>query len=141
MTGQGSQGGSPPGSSQDPLLQLLNRLLDILEDLLDEIGDDAGPLSGDQLTNASGHASDAEGEIDTLFSATQSPSLDPVDAGSVDTSVQPSGLPAHAAACRDLAQAAVNEANDPSPDHDVIGSKVKTIDSLLPALKQLAGIN
>ncbi|HEB60350.1 MAG TPA: hypothetical protein ENJ06_00840 [Phycisphaeraceae bacterium] len=134
---EGSGGGS--GGTGDLLLDLLNRLIDYLELLKEDIGNNSGPLTGQALTNATQHSSDAEGEIDTLFDGNVQPNLSPVDAGSVDTSVQPSGLPAYAQACVDLADDAVTEANG-NRDNNIIGSKVKTIDHLMPTLKSLAGI-
>lgn len=83
----------------------------------------------------------AEEHIDRILDPTQSPSLSPSDAGSIDRSYKPSSLTDHASDCVELSTAALVAAMiDPIPD-EYIGTKIKTIKALLPEYRELAGID
>ncbi len=118
----------------------LHDLEEDLEDSKDATGESAGPLPEPQKSRVANKLTHSEGIIDRILDPNQSPSLNPPDAGSVDPSVNPSTLPEHAQTCFDLARQAHAEAGQAGADHKVIGTKIKTISSLLPEYRQLAGI-
>ena len=112
----------------------------IAEDSKDATGENAGPLPEPQRSQVADKLTHAEGIIDGILDPNKNPSLNPTDAGSVDRSVNPSTLPQNAQTCFDLAQQAHAEAGQAAGDHQVIGTNIKTIKSLLPKYRQLAGI-
>lgn len=118
----------------------LKDLEDDLQDSEDLVGEQAGPLDQGTGETLRGHLDSAESHVDQILDPNQNPSLDPPGAGSVDTSVNPSALPACAQACRQMATAAHDESGKTTPDHAVIGTKLRTIKHLLPAYRDLAGI-
>ncbi len=118
----------------------LHDLEEDLEDSNDAIGESAGPLPEPKKSRVADKLTHAEGIIDRILDPNQSPSLNPPDAGSADPSVHPSTLPQYAQTCHKLAQQAHVEAGQATADHKVIGTKIKTVKSLLPKYRQLAGI-
>jgi hypothetical protein len=119
---------------------VLTSIRDFLQDFVGAVGSSSGPLSGQALSDATSAINGAEGQIDTLRDSGEDPSLNPADIGDVDDTVNPSGLPAHAEAMRDLAQDAVDEEAG-NGSHQVMGDKIATIEDLLPTARSLAGIS
>jgi len=128
-----------------PAPDTLDDLIEILKQIEKELGkakkqaegNDSSP-GNDQLEI---YLDNTQLLIDQIFDPYQDPSLDPVDAGSIDPTVSPITLSEYADVCLDLAADAEDEAEFASPpDHDVIGSKLKTIDSLLPGYRLAAGL-
>lgn len=127
----------------DDMLELVADLLRILAEakyIIDNLGGE-GPLSGSDLTGVQQSLDAAEGIIDQIFDPYQYPSLIPIDAGTVDTSLNPSTLGDYAADCVTCAEEA-RDAVTPFHVADVtIGSKLKTIQALLPDYRLEAGIS
>jgi len=119
----------------------LEDLKDDLEDSDDVTGSDPGPLSQQAREAVSAHLDRAETRIARIQDPGTSPSLNPPDAGTIDASVTPQTLPEYADVCVALAGAAHVESTKAEPDDDLIGTKLKTIRSLLPGYRHLAGIN
>lgn len=82
----------------------------------------------------------AEADIDQILDGNQYPSLTPVDAGDVILAVTPMTLSELASRCVELAQEAFDELLIGPADHEVVGTKLKTIKALLPDYRALAGI-
>ena len=82
----------------------------------------------------------AEADIDQILDGNQYPSLTPVDAGDDDPAVLPLTLSEHASTCVDLAHEAFDEILVGPANHEVVGTKLKTIKALLPEYRSLAGI-
>ena len=111
-----------------------------LEDAEEAIDGRAGPLVGATKTNVAGLLDHVEEHIDQVLNSAIGPNLNPVDAGSIDSTYSPSCLAACAADCVDLAAEAVAEANGASPGDVVIGTYLKTIKNLLTFYRSEAGI-
>ena len=118
----------------------LEDLEEDLEDSKDATGSSAGPLSEPEQSQVAGKLSNSESIISRILDPNRSPSLDPTDAGSVDTSVSPTTLPEHAQECHTLAKKAHSESQNQNPDHELIGTNIKTIKHLIPEYRNLAGI-
>lgn len=118
----------------------LNDLEEDLQDSKDITDSSPGPPPEPQKSQLADKLTHAEGIIDRILDPNQNPSLNPPDAGSVDPSVNPSTLPQYAQTCHKLAQQAHAEAKQSNPDHEVIGTKIKTTKKLLPDYRRLAGI-
>jgi hypothetical protein len=132
---------SLPSGTRCGLREILEAIRDATADAKDKTDASIGPLSDPNLTDVENDLDDVESMIDQLFDPNQNPVLVPVDAGSIDTSVDPTTLPEYADTCSSLAQDALDVYDDQLPrDYDAIGSDLKTLESLLPAYCQLAGI-
>jgi hypothetical protein len=82
----------------------------------------------------------AEERLELILDPSQEPSLDPPDAGEVDPHVQPVGLDEHAMACCVLAlDAMIAARTDPEASYEIVGTKLRTIRSLLPEYRRLLG--
>ena len=128
-------------------MDILDDIIDIIEDILDdlagaeaEIGTLTGPLQDPTKTTVADLLDSAEAWIDQILDANEYPSLTPADAGSVDTSYDPTTLSEYATDSNDLAVDALDEALSLIVDYEVIGSHLKTIKSLLPGYRLEAGI-
>ncbi len=129
----------------EDVLEILDKLIEALEDAEEEAGQSGrngatalGQLDTDLLAV---YLDSAEADIDKIFDGYQYPSLTPVDAGDDDPAVSPATLSQHASTCVALAQQAFYEMHlVPAPDHEVVGTKLKTIKALLPDYRALAGI-
>ena len=122
------------------LEDLIDEVEEWLKDAEKETGEAQGPLSDPQKSQVASDLARAETKIDQIIDPLQSPSLDPPDAGSVDTSEDPSTLPEFADTCYALSTAAKVAVLGPTPDYEVIGTKIKTIKELVPEYRNLAGI-
>jgi hypothetical protein len=131
-----------------PIADLIGDLIDTLEEVEEEldavstsVGGNAGPLQGTTLTDV-GDALDAvEAIIEDIFDDAVYPSLEPVDAGTSDTSVDPATLPDYATDCLLEIRAALGSlVVTPSVDADYVGSRLKTILHLLPGFREEAGL-
>ena len=119
----------------------LDDLKDDLEDSKDLTGEEEGPLDPPTRSAVKQKLERAETRIDLIFDPNEEPSLDPTGAGSIDSSVNPTTLPEHAQTTHSLAVDGHTESTGSSPDHEVIGTKLKTIKHLLPDYRRLAGIS
>jgi hypothetical protein len=122
----------------DPIADWVEDLRDDLEDVADEldearivVGGSNGPLDELERSVVANHLDNALAVVDRIRDEGQYPSLDPPDAGSVDTSCEPSTLPQYAKECLDLAQDAVDETWSTRVSDSVIGSHLKTIEHLI----------
>ncbi len=145
-------GVGPVAGWVDDILGLLDRLRKHLQDAEQEA--EEGQINvtsgtrGQGLPNPDYLAPDwlaiyldlAEADIDQILDGNQYPSLTPVDAGDVDPTVIPLMLSEHASTCVELAQQAFDEMLLGTADHEVVGTKLKTIKALLPEYRALAGI-
>lgn len=136
------------------VLDSLSYKMDYLDDLLDdldEIDDDletadvlvgttTGELTGTTATDVANLLDSAEAIIDQILDPFQYPSLTPYDAGSLDTSFDPSTTTEYATDCTDLARDALEEAMSRILDDEIIGSNLITIKHLLIGFRQQAGI-
>ena len=137
-------GVGPVADWLDDILALLERLIEGLEDAEAE-----APINDTSGTRGQGlpdpdwlavYLDLAEADIDQIFDGYQSPSLTPVDAGGINPAVSPLTLMEHASTCLELAQQAFDEMLIGPRDHEVVGTKLKTIKALLPDYRALAGI-
>ena len=143
-------GVGPVADWLDDILALIQRLINILEDAEEETQATAtSGTRGQGLPNPDYYLApdwlaiyldSAEADIDQILDGNQYPSLTPVDAGDVDPSVLPATLSEHASTCVELAQQAFDEMLIGPKDHEVVGTKLKTIKALLPDYRALAGI-
>ena len=131
-------GVGPVADWLDDFLAFLERLIETLEDAEEEaqIGTRGQGLP-DLLAV---YLDSAEADIDQIFDGYQYPSLTPVDAGDIDPTVFPLTLSEHASTCVELAQQAFDEMLIGPKEHEVVGTKLKTIKALLPEYRALAGI-
>ena len=134
---------APVADWADDIYELINDLLDILaeaKDRIENLGGE-GPLESPDLSYVEADLADAESIIAQILDPFQPPYLTPLDAGSVDSSVQPALLSEYAYECELLAEEAWQAVNAVDPnDDEVIGTKLKTIESLLPGYRDEAGI-
>ncbi len=127
----------PAPDAMDDLLKALKDVKKELEDAKEEAGQGAAP--GDLQLEF--YLVNAGLLIDQVFDPSQLPNLAPGDAGSVDPTVSPVDLSDYADVCLDLADDALSEAeNSNDCDHEYIGTKLKTIRSLLPGYRLSAGL-
>jgi hypothetical protein len=124
----------------DDLIRDLERVKKALEDSAVAIGGQAGPLGEPLASIVDRNLDSAEFKIRQLQDPGHSPSLEPADAGEVDETVNPTTLSEHAEACADLADEALYEAQLGDASCEVIGTKLKTIQALLPDYRDLAGL-
>lgn len=126
----------------DDVLQLAYRLLEIMAEMKDAINGlgNEGPLESPYISEAEANLDDAEGIIAQILDPFQPPYLTPVDAGSVDSSVQPDLLSEYADDCDALAYEAWQAADAVDPNDVLIGTNLKTIEALLPGYRTEAGI-
>jgi hypothetical protein len=133
---------APVPDAIDDIIDVLKQLekdLEQAEELVAGGGygrpDDPNPSSLDCCLD------DAEDLIDLILDPLADPSLEPADAGAVDPSVAPTTLTEYADDCLQLAEEAVDEAEYGCPaDHDVIGTRIKTIKACLPGYRAAAGL-
>lgn len=132
----------------DDFLAFLDRLIRALEDAEEETQANAtSGTRGQRLPNPdllpdwlAVYLDSAEADIDQILDGNQYPSLTPVDAGDVNPAETPMTLSEHASKCVELAQQAFYEMLIGPKDHEVVGTKLKTIKALLPEYRALAGI-
>ena len=122
-------------------------LEDELEDLENDLkdSDDAveqgeGAVEEAAQSTIQQHLTQAEGHIDLILDPNSSPSLQPPGAGVVESSPNSATLAEVAKTCRQLGEEANAENKKSSPNHHIIGGKLRTIKDLLPTYRQLAGI-
>lgn len=140
-------GVGPVAGWLDDFEELLRRLIEALEDA--EVEAAEGQMNVTSGTTGQGlpnpdwlaiYLDFAEADIDQIFDGNQYPSLTPVGSGDVDPIVFPLTLSEHASTCIELAQQAFDEISIGPKDHEVVGTKLKTIKALLPVYRVLAGI-
>ncbi len=146
--GANDPGVGPVATWLDDMAVIIAALIKALEDAEEEA--EEGQISATSGTSGQGllpnpdwlavYLDAAEADIDQIFDGFQYPSLTPVDAGDVDPTVIPLTLSEHARTCVELAQQAFDELLIPVANHEVIGTKLKTIKALLPEYRALAGI-
>ena len=100
---------SPIADWIDDLDDDLDDVDDDLDDAANAIGNDEGPLSDPELSQVADDLDHALAIIDRILDPYQYPSLDPPDAGSVDSRVSPVTLPDYAKSCLDLIRDAREE--------------------------------
>jgi len=128
---------APVPDASDDIYRALKELQRELEDAEEASG--GGSMPGNAELGL--YLDNAEAIIDQFFDPYQDPSLDPVDAGSIDPTYSPVTLSEFAATCVALAEDAVEEGElGGAADHDEIGSQLKTIESLLPGYRLSAGL-
>ncbi len=147
-------GVGPVADWLDDMAEIIAQLIEVLKDAEQETQANAtSGTRGQGLPNPDYYLApdwlaiyldSAEADIDQVLDGNQYPSLTPVDAGDVDPTVFPLTLSEHASTSVELAQQAFDElliGPTPAPaDHEVIGTKLKTIKALLPEYRALAGI-
>ncbi|MEE8155513.1 MAG: hypothetical protein V3T53_11225 [Phycisphaerales bacterium] len=145
--GANDPGVGPVATWLDDMAVIIEALIKALEDAEEEAEEGqinaTSSTRGPELPNPDRLAvylDAAEADIDQIFDGFQYPSLTPVDAGDVDPTVIPLTLSEHASTCVELAQQAFDELLIPVANHEVIGTKLKTIKALLPEYRALAGI-
>jgi hypothetical protein len=122
-----------------PLVKGNNDLEELLKELEEEAVDaatvapsDGEPLSTSNRTIMHDNVDRVEAIIDQILDPAQHPSLNPADAGDVDPSVVPVTLEQYADDTAGLAEAAyVAAVTGPGIDDELIGTNLKTIESLL----------
>ncbi len=115
----------------DDIIEILEDIADDLEDAALAVGNDEGPLDAPEKSRVANDLDAALLLIGQIMDPNQYPSLDPPDAGSVNTNFDPQTLPGYADTCVKLAQDALDEARSRIVDHKVIGSRLKTIEYLI----------
>jgi hypothetical protein len=132
---------APVPDHLEDLLEVLKKLKKDLEDANDLVDqgnarpDDPNPSGLDCCLD------DAEDIIDLILDPMRDPCLQPADAGAVDPSVAPTTLAEYADDCLALSTDAVDEAEfGCPPDHEVIGTKIRTIKACLPGYRAAAGL-
>lgn len=98
---------------------ILDDLVEDLEDANEIVGSDPGPLQEPRLGQLEARLDSALSRISNV--------LEEIGDDGAATSEVPSTLPAIAASCVTLAQAAHHESLTSAPDHTLIGDKLKTI--------------
>ena len=127
------------GSKESGLVaNLIDDIIDILEDIVEDledavlaVGTNPGPLDEPEKSRVANDLNAALADIDQILGPNQYPSLDPPDAGSINTNFDPQTLADYAGTCVKLAQDALDEALSGIVDHKVIGSRLKTIENLI----------
>jgi hypothetical protein len=132
---------NPVADELDDIIDILKQIEKGLSDAEESVGQGSGRPSDPTYSDLAYYLDDAEDLIDQILDPLQEPSLDPWDAGAVDPSVTPTTLTQYADQCLSLAEEAVDEAEyGCPPDHDVIGTRLKTIKSCLPGYRSAAGL-
>ena len=126
------------GKPIGPIANWIDDIIEILEDIADDLEDSAlvvgtnpGPLDEPEKSRVANGLNAALAGIDQILDPNQYPSLNPPDAGSIDTNFDPQTLPDYATTGLKLAEDAVDEANSRIVSHKVIGSRLKTIEHLI----------
>ena len=121
-----------------PIADWLDDVIEDLEDIEEDLGDaeeavgsKQGPLAGNDLSHVDIRLDSALTAIQRILDPNEFPSLDPPEAGSIDTTVDPSTLPEYAQDSLTLIQDAVDEMGTTKADAKVIGSHLKTIEYLI----------
>lgn len=135
----------PVSKDLSDLIALIEEMIRILEEAKRKVeegpdGKRDGPLVFPQPLSAL--LDGAQAQIDQLFNPLQNPNLTPVDAGSVERFIPPSTLADYADMSLTLADEALAAAlslSQPLRD-ETIGSRLKTIEMLLPGYLQ-AGLD
>ncbi len=131
------------------IIEKLEELIEALEKSKDEVqGDvslDAGHNGETEMMSLNmrlfSHINSASRSVDDILDPMVEPNLDPVDAGEVENVVPPTSLIQYANTTLGLAYealAAATSLGQPLRD-EVIGSKLKTIDLLMPGYYAAAG--
>ena len=125
------------------LINELNKAKDEVESDITRPGDNADDV---RLTSINirlfNYLNNASHKISDILNPQIAPTLDPVDAGSVENVVTPTSLLQYANTTLGLANealAAATTLNQPLRD-EVIGSKVKTVQYLMPGYYAAAGL-
>ncbi|MHC4427833.1 MAG: hypothetical protein ACYS0D_04420 [Planctomycetota bacterium] len=130
--GAGQEGvSSPIGDWTDDFDDDIDDVDDDLGEAERAIGSAEGPLAEPELSEVADNLNGVLAIINRILDPMQYPSLDPPDAGSVDDRVAPVTLPGYAKSCSDLIADAREELHSTVVDHQVIGSHLKTIRSLI----------
>ena len=95
------------------------------------VGTSQGPLSDADLSLVEARLDSALATIDQILDPNQFPSLDPSDAGIVDTSVNPATLQGYARECLSRIQDAGDELDSSVVDAKVVGTHLRTIRYLI----------
>ncbi len=126
------------GAAVGPVADWLDDVIDDLEDTADDLEDAEaavaglqGPLVGPRLAIVTDALDHALFTIDHILDPRQHPSLDPPDAGYIDTDWDVTSLPDYAFECLILAEDALHEAVSPRVDYEVIGTRLRTIQYLI----------
>jgi hypothetical protein len=123
------------------LEERLEHLAEWLDDCKTAIGPSPTvPLPASTAAIVSTKTSNSAELIDAIYDPNESPSLDPVNAGTVIGSYDPTTLVDFAADCVTLSTQAHAESQTESPDDDYIGDRLKTINALLPGYRAAAGL-
>jgi hypothetical protein len=117
----------------DEITDLIDEIIDILNSADELVAGRSGPLPEADLITLDGLLTTAVAKIDGVFDPTATPTLMPVDAGSINNSSTANTLPDYAAVCVDLIEEADAEvvANGENFSHHLVGSKLKTIRYLI----------
>lgn len=126
-----------PGTIDD-LIDELEEWLEEADEILDNEPDD--PIPGTTQDSVSTRLDGVEQHIDLILDPKQSPSLSPSDAGENDQSVTASNLEEYRQITLQLAKEAKAELASSSPDHNLVGSRLKTIKRLLDGYRDAVGI-
>ena len=119
-------------SNGTTLAEILERIQEALEKSKQAVAGQSPP----DKTTAAARLDDAEGDIDIILDPGQSPSLDPVDSGSIMPQLQHGSFTACIDYQINLADEAVEEAAGGN-DQDYIGDRIRTIKSHLDETRDL----
>jgi hypothetical protein len=129
---------STSGHGGSPIADWVEDVDDEVDDADDDlnnasltIGTSEGPLSEPDLSSVEARLDHALAAIDRILDPNQSPSLDPPDAGTVDTSVNPTTLQGYARECLDRIRDAGDELDSSVVDAKVVGTHLRTIRHLI----------
>jgi hypothetical protein len=125
--------GSPSGQGIGPVADWMEELLRVLREIRDRLNEANGGTSIEANLVAT------ELLIDQILDPWQIPTLTPADAGSIDEQLAPGTLKEYAAVTLELAEEALTVAVVDG-DHEVIGSNIRTIRSLLSGYRHAAGL-
>ncbi len=116
-----------PRANWDEIREILRRIDEFASDAWVAIDGDAGPLQEPALSRVAADLDAIEHLIAQVLDPGIDPNLTPAGAGAVDPAFDPQTLPAYARDVLDLAAGAVAWIESPVPDHDAIGTDLKTI--------------
>ena len=126
------------GGAVGPVADWLDDVIDDLEDTADDLEDAKaavaglqGPLAGPRRAVVAAALDRALFTIDRILDPRQHPSLDPPDAGYIDTDWDVTSLQDYALECLILAEDALHEAVSPRVDCEAIGTRLRTIEYLI----------
>jgi hypothetical protein len=131
------------GDLMEQLAELLERLKEVLDVSYDAVDESPAPLDARRRAIIRSSLNDAEQIILEIQDPDIEPTLSPADAGSIDDSVNPGTLYGYAEACRQLAgDAYLHVLLGPEDlDHEYVGTRLKTIQDLIPGYRTLAGLD